>query len=86
MFDRSQSRQFEEWIRAHSYAIWERGGRPEGCATENWLQAQKEIEALWQAAIDGETTDDVPPQVAVSKRPIRRVSPERDFDSEQFAA
>lgn len=86
MFDRSQSRQFEEWIRARSYAIWESGGRADGRAEECWLQAQKEVEALWQAAIDGETTDVVPPQAAISMRPIRRTSVECHFHSDRLAA
>jgi len=86
MFEGVQSRQFEAWIRARSHAIWERGGRHEGRAAENWFQARREIEAMRQAAIDGETTVVVPPQVAVSKRPIRRVSPVCNFGSERLAA
>jgi hypothetical protein len=35
----------EQRIRERAYQIWERAGRPEGKATEHWLQAEAEISA-----------------------------------------
>ncbi|HEV2335878.1 MAG TPA: DUF2934 domain-containing protein [Stellaceae bacterium] len=35
----------EQRTRERAYEIWERAGRPEGKATEHWLQAEAEITA-----------------------------------------
>ena len=35
----------EHRVRERAYEIWERAGRPEGKATEHWLQAEAEIAA-----------------------------------------
>jgi len=35
----------EHRIRERAYEIWEKAGRPEGIATEHWLQAEAEITA-----------------------------------------
>jgi hypothetical protein len=86
MIDTAQFSQFEDWIRARSYAIWESEGRREGGAEEFWLQARREIEAKLQAAINGEAAEVVPPQLTISQRPIRHDSVERYFDSDRLAA
>ena len=35
----------EQRIRERAYEIWERADRPEGKATEHWLQAEAEVAA-----------------------------------------
>ena len=35
----------EQKVRARAYELWEHAGRPEGRATEHWLQAEAEIGA-----------------------------------------
>ncbi|MGC2412021.1 MAG: DUF2934 domain-containing protein [Stellaceae bacterium] len=35
----------EQRTRERAYEIWERAGRPEGKASEHWLQAEAEITA-----------------------------------------
>ncbi len=32
-----------DWIRERAYHIWEREGRPDGRALNNWLEAQTEV-------------------------------------------
>jgi hypothetical protein len=30
-------------VRERAYALWERGGRPDGCDRQHWLQAEAEL-------------------------------------------
>jgi len=39
-------------IRERAYGIWEREGRPEGRALDNWLQAKRELEPAPGSAAD----------------------------------
>lgn len=41
----------EAQIRRRAYEIWEEQGRPEGCAVQNWLQAQAEVQSLRAAEV-----------------------------------
>lgn len=50
-------------VRVRAYRIWERAGRPDGCAEEHWREALAELEA--------ERRDGVPPQPDVSQPPTR---------------
>jgi hypothetical protein len=34
----------EHRIRLRAYEIWEDEGRPEGCADDHWMRAQREFE------------------------------------------
>ncbi len=63
--------QLDEWIRARSYAIWEREGHLEGHEEEYWQRATLEIEEQLRAAFDGECKDFVPPRLTISQRPVR---------------
>jgi len=82
MLDARYVKQFEDWIRARSYGIWEREGRIDGHAEEHWLRAEKEIEAEWQAAMKGENIRFVPPRPAITTPPVHRVSGR--FEAEPF--
>ncbi|MGB8602913.1 MAG: DUF2934 domain-containing protein [Rhizomicrobium sp.] len=65
----------EEAIRLRSYQIWEREGRPEGCAQEHWAYAKAELEAeMQEASLAGLTTDIVLPRLHVSTPPVRSIS------------
>jgi hypothetical protein len=54
-------------VRVRAYRIWERAGRPEGCAELHWREALAELETERQAKEAGE----VPPQPDVSHLPLR---------------
>jgi hypothetical protein len=45
MYDRKQPIPSDEEIRARSYMIWEREGRPEGKSEEHWQRARAELAA-----------------------------------------
>lgn len=67
-------------VRVRAYRIWERNGRPDGCAEEHWREALAELEA--------ERTQEsgvVPPQPDVSQAPTRTVA-EKTASSEDKAA
>ena len=36
----------QERIRQRAYELWEASGCPQGCETEHWLQAERELSAL----------------------------------------
>lgn len=57
-------------IRVRAYRIWERSGRPEGCAEDHWREALAELEAEKRAT----QAIDVPPQPAVSRPPKRLIA------------
>ncbi|HUO98562.1 MAG TPA: DUF2934 domain-containing protein [Rhizomicrobium sp.] len=86
MLDATQASRFEEWIRARSYRIWEREGRPDGRAEEHWLRAEKEIEAEWHCALDGAGARLVPPHPAIAKPPIHRISARFEMEPRRRAA
>jgi hypothetical protein len=44
MYDQIRPNPTEEEIRARSYAIWEREGRPNGKAEEHWQRASAQLE------------------------------------------
>lgn len=65
----------EEAIRMRSYQIWEREGRPVGCAQEHWVRAKAELEAEMQAAsMAGTAADIVLPRLHVSAPPVKSVA------------
>ncbi len=64
-------------VRVRAYRIWERTGRPEGCAEEHWREALAELEA--------ERQDRVPPQPGVSQPPTRTAA-DATAKSEEEAA
>lgn len=71
----------EEDIRLRSYQIWEREGRPAGCAQEHWDRAKAELEAeMQQASLAGITTDIVLPRLNVSTPPVRTIADKPDSD------
>ena len=49
MYDRKQPIPSDEEIRARSYMIWEREGRPEGKSEEHWQRARAELAAEFHA-------------------------------------
>ena len=42
----------EQLIRQHAYQIWEREGKPEGCADIHWKKAQQEIILMYAETAD----------------------------------
>jgi hypothetical protein len=50
-------------VRVRAYRIWERAGRPEGCAEEHWREALAELEAERQAK-EADEQADIPRQSA----------------------
>ncbi len=64
-------KQIEDCISARSHALWEREGREPGREHEFHERARGEIEHDLRAALDGEATNFVPPQLSISRRPIR---------------
>ncbi len=68
-------------VRVRAYRIWERTGRPDGCAEEHWREALAELEAEQRA----QTQPPVPPQPNVSQQPTRTVA-EKSGTSEDKAA
>jgi len=36
----------QQRIRQRAYELWEASGCPQGCETEHWLQAERELSAL----------------------------------------
>lgn len=66
----------EDQIRSRSHAIWEREGRPEGCAEEHWLRAitelNAELERAWLVALEErENTELAMPRPQVREAPQR---------------
>lgn len=71
----------EEAIRLRSYQIWEREGRPEGCAQLHWTRAKTELEAeMQEASLSGVAIDIVLPRLHVSTPPVRSQSEKIDPD------
>jgi hypothetical protein len=58
-------------VRVRAYRIWEKSGRPEGCADEHWRQALAELEAEDRAAVNAAEVAHVPPHLEVSNLPTR---------------
>jgi len=65
-------KQVEECICARSHALWERDGREAGREEEYRERARMEVEHEVWLALEGHLTDIVPPQLSISRRPIRR--------------
>jgi hypothetical protein len=65
------NKQFDEYISARSYRLWEREGRPAGHDREYWRRACAEVEAELYDALQGHGSAFVPPQLPISQRPIR---------------
>jgi len=64
-------KRLEACINTRSYLIWEREGRVPGHEREHWARARAEIEQELLAALEGITTDFVPPAFQISQRPVR---------------
>jgi|GEM_PF-1600714 hypothetical protein len=72
----------EEAIRLRSYQIWEREGRPEGCAGEHWARAKMELEAeMEEASMAGNTVDIVLPRLPISTPPTKSISARIEVDT-----
>lgn len=65
-------KQLEDCVSARSHALWEREGREPGREEEYRERARLEIEHELRIALEGHVTDFVPPQLSISRRPIRR--------------
>lgn len=71
----------EDAVRLRSYQIWEREGRPDGCADEHWRRAKAELMAeLQEASISGLSADLVLPHLTVTEPPQKIVSGRVDED------
>ena len=57
--------EWEDKVRARAYAIWERGGWPEGEAERHWAQAEEEL----RAEQDGPTSQEEYPPRPARRRP-----------------
>jgi hypothetical protein len=55
-----------EKIAMRAHRIWEEAGRPHGCETEHWLQAERELQAQGdgKAKLDGSHRGSVEPMPA----------------------
>ena len=62
---------FEREVRLRSHAVWEREGREDGRADDNWARAAKEIDEECRAATAGTNTRFAPPHLAISMLPTR---------------
>jgi hypothetical protein len=60
-------------IRVRAYRIWEKKGKPEGHAEENWREALAELQA--EAAAESASVDRVPARPEVSTPPVRIAAP-----------
>ena len=65
------NKQFDEYISARSYHLWEREGRPTGHDREFWRRACAEVEAELYEALQGHPSAFVPPQLPISRPPVR---------------
>jgi hypothetical protein len=54
-----------------SHAVWEREGRMDGRADDNWARAAKEIDDECRSAAAGTNTHFTPPHLTISKLPTR---------------
>lgn len=68
------NKQFDDYISARSYRLWEREGRPVGHDREYWRRACAEVEAELYDALQGRSNAFVPPQLPISPRPIRHLA------------
>jgi hypothetical protein len=72
----------EDAIRLRSYQIWEREGRPQGCADEHWRRAKAELEAeMEEASMAGMAADIVLPRLPISIPPTKSVSVRIETDN-----
>ena len=71
MSHRTRRDWFEEEVRVRSHSVWEREGRKEGRAEENWRRATKEIDDECRAAAAGTNAHFTPPYLVISKLPTR---------------
>jgi hypothetical protein len=62
---------FDDYVSARSYSLWEREGRPVGHENEFWRRACAEVDAELYDALQGHANAFVPPQLPISRRPIR---------------
>lgn len=62
----------ENCISERSHALWEREGREPGREEDYRARARAEVEHELRLALEGHVTDVVPPQLSISRRPIRR--------------
>jgi hypothetical protein len=75
----------EDAIRLRSYQIWEREGRPEGCAHEHWQRAKAELETeMQEASMAGMSADIVLPRLPISAPPLKSVSARIDVEDVQM--
>ena len=71
MSHRTRRDWFEEEVRVRSHSVWEREGRKEGRAEENWRRATKEIDDECRAATAGTNARFTPPHLTISIPPTR---------------
>ena len=77
----------EEAIRQRSYQIWEREGRPEGCAPEHWARAKAELEAeMEEECMTGQTANIVLPRLPISTPPLKSISARIETENFPIAA
>lgn len=61
----------EREVRTRSHSVWEREGRKDGRAEDNWARAAKEIDDECRAAIAGTNARFTPPHIIISQLPTR---------------
>lgn len=70
-------------VRVRAHRIWEKSGRPEGCAEDHWREALAELEAERLAATT--PVAQVPAQPKVSTPPVR-IAPAETVEAKNEAA
>lgn len=72
-------------IRVRAYRIWERAGKPEGCAEEHWREALAELEAERRTEAETDEKPSVPAQLKVSSPPVRSAAAEASQPKDEAA-
>lgn len=62
-------------ISRRAYEIWEREGRPDGCDSQHWLQAEKELKAEGPAASAPEPSPQPRVNPTTVDQEMRRTAP-----------
>ncbi len=68
------NKHLDDYISARSYRLWEREGCPAGLDREYWRRACAEVEAELYEALQGHSSAFVPPQLPISRPPVRHSS------------
>lgn len=61
----------EQEVRVRSHSVWEREGRQDGHAADNWARAAREIDDECRAAAAGTNAHFTPPHLIISSPPTR---------------